>query len=371
MRHVRELRDRGHRRGQIEVAGELRRGGVRIDGRLVLALRLEHPAQDQLELRLLHRRQRRRVRPEGLDALGRPVDLVELDLDLRGDELRGDVAGRLGQRLRDLLGRDLGLAIAQIGLGEAGHRGDVLGIDRERLAEPLARGIEPAAVERTLAGQHPRLHDRARIGAGEVLVLDREDREEVGLLLLRLRLRERRGEPDLRRDVVLLDREDLVEVRARAFDVGERELRARAAIEAEDLERGSVRDRLIERLGRRRRIVRRGLRPAEIEREGPVLGSLRQHGLELRHRLVGRGGHRREGLRAIQRGPGDTVGQRVADQLASVVEPRRLVLAIREGTRERGLGRDAERLGVGVVELDDLLRRGRRARPVGRVLGDE
>src|SRR5262249_31718734 len=73
------------------------------------------------------------------------------------------------------------------------------------LLEPIAGDVVAAGALGGVAGARPRLGDRPRVCGGEVLA--REDREQVGLLLLGGRRGLGGGEADLGADVVLVDRE--------------------------------------------------------------------------------------------------------------------------------------------------------------------
>ncbi len=67
-------------------------------------------------------------------------------------------------------------------------RGHVGLRQRQRLAIALACDVEATAVARDIAGERPRLHDRARIAGRDVFA--REDREQIRFALRRLRGRQ-------------------------------------------------------------------------------------------------------------------------------------------------------------------------------------
>ena len=317
LRERAELGHRGHHRRQIEIAGELGAVGPRGDRIVVAAASVVDVAQQELHVCALQRRQRRLACGELLLDRERLVDLALLDVELARDELRDRAIGRLRERFRDEIGRDIGLAVSDLDLREADERVDVGLRQRERLLIPIASDVEPAAVTRGIAGERPRLHDRARIAAADVFA--REDREQIGLALRRLRGRQRRGEPDLRADVILLELEHRREVRLRAVEIEHLDLRAAARVERRQLDRRIGGDRGVERLHRTGRIALRGERPAEVQLPESVLGIALHHRLQLGHGAIGlvRSDHA-ERLRGIELRPGDAGIEGIGEHFAAV-----------------------------------------------------
>ena len=195
--------------------------------------------------------------------------------DLGGDELRVDVVRRPGSSAfcdRDPAATASLLSRSSTAASPTSAATSSFG-ELERLAIALARDVEPAADARDVGRERPRLR-RPRADRPVPMSLRARIASSIGFALRRLRGRQRRGEPDLRADVILRELEHRREVGLRAGEIGElraspcRARRARAASTF-----GSAASAASNDFTALAGSPFARLRPAEVERQNPFLGS--------------------------------------------------------------------------------------------------